>query len=104
MAPDTTERTALEGKVASELHAMADSLGLAGHQRLKKAELIDRILEHRNGSGPNGGSGGKTAIAVEAAPAADAPAAEPTTYGGSNGETHEPSGSMATGEREDRGP
>jgi transcription termination factor Rho len=93
------ERNALEGKVASELHAMADSLGLAGHQRLKKAELIDRILEHTNGSGSNGGNGAGTVAATTTTAPVEAPAA-------GNGEANpstETEGST-TREREDRGP
>jgi transcription termination factor Rho len=83
----------LEGKVASELHAMADSMGLAGHQRLKKAELIDRILEHTNGS--NGGNGGRTAAAVEA------PAAAVAVSAGGNGESSDTSVSTETREQTD---
>jgi transcription termination factor Rho len=100
LAPETTDRSALEGKVASELHAMADSLGLAGHQRLKKAELIDRIIEHGNGSSANGESTTTAAVAVEAPPADTAE----RRNGGSNGETRDASGAVSTDEREDRGP
>ncbi|HSD48939.1 MAG TPA: Rho termination factor N-terminal domain-containing protein, partial [Actinomycetota bacterium] len=43
------DKSALEGKVAAELHQMATDLGIEGHQRLKKADLIDSILAHENG-------------------------------------------------------
>jgi transcription termination factor Rho len=46
------DKSALEGKVASELHSIAASLGVEGHQRLKKAELVDAILAAgRDGDG-----------------------------------------------------
>jgi transcription termination factor Rho len=38
------DKSILEGKVASELHSIAAGLGIEGHQKLKKAELIERIL------------------------------------------------------------
>jgi transcription termination factor Rho len=89
LATETTnDRSTLEAKTASELHAIADTLGVAGHQRLKKADLIDRIITHGNGDNGgtgNGGEGGaptaSTATAPEEAPAApsangDAPATQ----------------------------
>ena len=45
----TTDKSALEGKVAAELHQMAADLGIEGHKGLKKADLVERILEHTNG-------------------------------------------------------
>src|SRR5438093_1301844 len=38
------EKSVLEGKVASELHTIAAGLGIGGHQKLKRAELVDAIL------------------------------------------------------------
>jgi transcription termination factor Rho len=67
--------------MASELHAMADGMGLVGHQRLKKSELIDRILTHTNGSSasnasaasvPNGGATASAAPSTDVAPSANA--------------------------------
>ncbi|HET7237203.1 MAG TPA: transcription termination factor Rho [Actinomycetota bacterium] len=68
----TTDKSALEGKVAAELHQIATDLGIEGHKGLKKAELVEKILAHGNGaasgetaavaaparevSGPDGGS------------------------------------------------
>ena len=46
----TMEKSALEGKVAAELHQIASDLGIEGHKGLKKADLIDRILSHANGA------------------------------------------------------
>jgi transcription termination factor Rho len=45
----TLQRSALEEKVLAELKGIAQDLGVEGHQRLKKAELIDAILEAANG-------------------------------------------------------
>ena len=45
----TTDKTALEGKVAAELHQIATDLGIEGHKGLKKAELVDAIVAHTNG-------------------------------------------------------
>jgi transcription termination factor Rho len=46
----TLEKSALEGKVAAELHRIATDLGIEGHKGLKKADLIERILSHANGA------------------------------------------------------
>jgi transcription termination factor Rho len=43
------EKSALEGKVAAELHQIASDLGIEGHKSLKKADLIERILTRANG-------------------------------------------------------
>jgi transcription termination factor Rho len=50
----TLDRPALEGKVLSELQGIAEGLGISGHQRLRKGDLIDAILEQAaqgNGAG-----------------------------------------------------
>jgi transcription termination factor Rho len=46
----TIDKNTLEGKVAAELHQMATDLGIEGHQRLKKADLIESIMAHENGA------------------------------------------------------
>ena len=38
------DRSELEASPLADLHAIADQLGLDGFRRLRKAELIDRIL------------------------------------------------------------
>jgi transcription termination factor Rho len=43
------ERTELEASPLADLHAIADQLGLDGFRRLRKAELIDRILGEQPG-------------------------------------------------------
>jgi transcription termination factor Rho len=44
LAPGAMDKSVLEAKVASELHTIASTLGIEGHQRLKKSELVDAIL------------------------------------------------------------
>jgi transcription termination factor Rho len=44
MAATVLERTELEASPLADLHAIADQLGLDGFRRLRKADLIDRIL------------------------------------------------------------
>jgi transcription termination factor Rho len=43
------ERTELEASPLADLHAIADQLGLDGFRRLRKADLIDRILGEQSG-------------------------------------------------------
>ncbi|HWX75214.1 MAG TPA: Rho termination factor N-terminal domain-containing protein [Solirubrobacteraceae bacterium] len=45
------ERSELEASPLSDLHAIADQLGLDGFRRLRKADLIDAILEESGGAG-----------------------------------------------------
>ena len=61
MAPETMDKSVLEGKVASELHTIAAGLGIEGHQRLKKADLIDRILAAATDGDGAGTTGPSTA-------------------------------------------
>ncbi|MCW3017516.1 MAG: transcription termination factor Rho, partial [Solirubrobacterales bacterium] len=51
-------RAALEGSPLADLHTIAGELGLDGFRRLRKADLIDKILE---------ATGGDTAPVEEAA-------------------------------------
>jgi len=55
------ERADLEASPLADLHAIADEIGLDGFRRLRKADLIDRIL----GQSPSGGSGATEAIEQE---------------------------------------
>jgi transcription termination factor Rho len=47
----TTDRSALEGKLIPELQQIAQRLGIEGSQKLRKAGLIDAIVEHGSGDG-----------------------------------------------------
>ncbi len=62
------ERSELDASSLSDLHAIADQLGLDGFRRLRKAELVDAILER---SGADGGAeaGGDGERGASAAPA-----------------------------------
>jgi transcription termination factor Rho len=54
------DRPELEASPLADLHAIADQLGLDGFRRLRKAELIDRIL-----GAPAGGDAEATSAAGE---------------------------------------
>jgi transcription termination factor Rho len=74
----TMERSDLEGKVLAELQKIAEGLGMEGHQRLRKNDLIDAIVAKANGKGarsapkeaPAAKAGADTAETKEAAEAA----------------------------------
>ncbi|HEX9311736.1 MAG TPA: transcription termination factor Rho [Actinomycetota bacterium] len=79
----TLERSDLEGKVLPELQKIAESLGVEGHQRLRKGDLISAIIDKSSGDGRvDGGAGADgdgraTAAPAEAVEAATSmPAAE----------------------------
>ena len=48
------ERSELEASPLADLHAIADQLGVDGFKRLRKADLIDKILAVQGG-----GDGGR---------------------------------------------
>ena len=81
------DKNTLEGKVAAELHQMATDLGIEGHQRLKKADLIESILARANGESSG------TPVTERVTPAPESPAA-PSEAGG-NGEVRSDNGSVA---------
>ncbi len=51
------ERSELDASPLADLHAIADQIGLDGFRRLRKADLIDAILERSGGEG-DGDKGG----------------------------------------------
>ena len=69
MDPTTTDRTALEGKVLAELQQIAGDLGIQGTQRLRKAGLIDAIVERAGNDGPP--SDGRPTAEPSARPSAE---------------------------------
>ena len=79
----TVDKTDLEGKVLPELQEMASSLGVEGHQRLKKGDLIEAIIARANG--------GTKPAETEVSPVTGEPPSEP------------PRASTPTHEREFRG-
>src|SRR5947207_2921629 len=61
--PGTIDRPALEAKVLPELQAIAEGLGITGHQRLRKGDLIDAILEQAGqGNGARAEGGGTAEV------------------------------------------
>ncbi len=60
------EHSELDASSLSDLHAIADQLGLDGFRRLRKAELVDAILER---SGADGGTQADGDRGASAAPA-----------------------------------
>jgi transcription termination factor Rho len=61
----TMERSDLEGKVLAELQQIAEALGIEGHQRLRKSDLIDAIVAAATDG--NGASAGEEGAASTAA-------------------------------------
>jgi transcription termination factor Rho len=66
-------RDALEASPLADLHAIASELGIDGFRRLRKAELIDRILRDSDGevAEPDEGGGTGDDAVVEVAEAAE---------------------------------
>src|SRR5580765_1697119 len=93
MSAETLERSVLEGKDREQLVAIASALGIKALSRAKKAEIVDRILEH-TGAGPvpavavasplaapgvSGSSSARNGNGLTAAAAQEAPAAPAAT-------------------------
>jgi transcription termination factor Rho len=74
------EKSALEGKVAAELHEIAADLGIEGHKGLKKADLIERILSHANGAAPSV-AGGRAGTEEPNSPEGTVPTQAPRSAG-----------------------
>src|SRR5438477_1419016 len=62
------DKSILEGKVISELQTIAESLGLEGHQRMRKGELIKAIVDRASQDGGSGDGDGKAAASEAPAP------------------------------------
>src|SRR5918994_2913011 len=84
------EKSALEGKVAAELHQIASDLGIEGHRGLKKADLIERILTHANGQNASAGGGAATVPSPAGTPSEASPPPVDAQSAGSEGGTGEP--------------
>ena len=46
MAPETVEKSTLEGKQVAELQSIAETLGVSVKRGMRKAELIDALRNH----------------------------------------------------------
>src|SRR5918999_476624 len=99
---DTMDRGTLEGKLLPELQQIAQTMGIEGTQRLRKAGLIDAIVEaslngDRPGSGEATASSSRDAVAATGAVAT----AEPPSGGAVDEKAPEGSSTETpTGERE----
>jgi transcription termination factor Rho len=68
-------RTALEGSPLADLHTIAGELGIDGFRRLRKADLVDAILQRQDGGDAEiGAAEAEPAAEAEAEPAAEAEA------------------------------
>ena len=87
----TTDRSALEGKLIPELQQIAQRLGIEGSQKLRKAGLIDAIVERSSDGSPSNGPSASSNATDGQTNAASEPAADggaPRADGGSNGQRH----------------
>jgi transcription termination factor Rho len=89
------ERSELEASPLADLHAIADQVGLDGFRRLRKADLIDTILERMGG--------GEESAAAVAEPATDAEQGEPREPGARRRRGGRSRRSRAGAEREPEG-
>ena len=101
MDTQTNDREALQGKVLPELKQIAQQLGVEGHQRLKKADLIDAIVETANGNRPSRGGGEAAAPPEEPSGEATASTEEASPR---DGERADDDSDDRSSERSDEGP
>jgi transcription termination factor Rho len=67
------QRPELEASPLADLHAIADQIGLDGFRRLRKADLIDAILDRSGGDGAGRGAAGEESEEDEEAAEPPAP-------------------------------
>src|SRR2546430_2113297 len=114
------DKSILAGKVISELQTIAESLGLEGHQRMRKGELIQAIVDRASrdgeagdgdGQAPSAEASGEGAVAtdVETAERSESPngeaagapgAATGAPESGTDGDGEAPAASVETESRE----
>ncbi|MEM1333698.1 MAG: transcription termination factor Rho [Actinomycetota bacterium] len=87
MAAEALERSALEGKDKDQLTQIAKALGVTGISKLKKADLVGRIIDATGGEAPSNGAG--TNGAGSNGDAAAPPAAAETTPAATVASTHD---------------
>jgi transcription termination factor Rho len=93
---ETMDRSTLEGKLLPELQQIAQTMGIEGIQRLRKAGLIDAIVE-ASSNGERRGGDGASAPASGGATETVEPAPEPASADGSS--TDGPQADATVGER-----
>jgi transcription termination factor Rho len=59
-------RSALEGSPLADLHAIASEIGIDGFRRLRKADLVDAIIDRQGGDGGGGDEGDDDAALASA--------------------------------------
>src|SRR5204862_570537 len=74
----TLDKETLESKVLSELQGIAGDLGVEGHQRLRKADLIQAIVTASNGKSSGGSTKTESKTATKTETEADTEAAPST--------------------------
>ncbi|HET6791339.1 MAG TPA: Rho termination factor N-terminal domain-containing protein, partial [Actinomycetota bacterium] len=88
---ETMDRSTLEGKLLPELQQIAQTMGIEGTQRLRKAGLIDAIVEaSSNGERPGNGEA-RSAASVESSVATIAPASGRDADDADDGDESQPS-------------
>jgi len=79
---DTMDRGTLEGKLLPELQQIAQTMGIEGSQRLRKAGLIDAIVEaSSNGERPGNGEATRSSSSRESSAAMGADATDADAIG-----------------------
>ena len=78
-------RDALEASPLADLHAIASELGIDGFRRLRKDDLIDRILEREAGDGDDAEDDGGAVATEIVDEAAEEPEARPRRRRGTRG-------------------
>ena len=78
MAEQQLERSMLDGKDREQLHAIAGAMGIKGVTRLRKADLVDAILDAASGPGGGNGAGAANGKAPKATKATKAKSATRT--------------------------
>lgn len=100
------EKSVLEQKVLPQLQEIAQSLGLAGYQRLKKGELIDAIVGAADGAKTSGtkteaagsGDGGRSEKAEPTQSTETTEATQPTESTGFTGGEASSDGDRSSGQ------
>jgi transcription termination factor Rho len=80
------ERSELDASPLADLHAIADQIGLDGFRRLRKADLIDVILERSGGDGRGAGTPESTPAKERGADARSTSAKEQSAGAGEEGD------------------
>jgi transcription termination factor Rho len=78
-------RDALEASPLADLHAIASELGIDGYRRLRKGDLVERILEHQGDDGAVEEEAAEDVVEEAVDEAAEEPEARPRRRRGARG-------------------